>query len=146
MGLGRRRKSARDHLACVTVSLECLSLFQASQILESGRKIDDSLPASSPIWASEASRARTSERRSREGPRRYREARFACPNRRACSQAKLTRKNKNKNKTKQNWGETRARPSFPLFSSSFSPRMIRLAPHHLNSAVYYLNAWESGTG
>ena len=64
MGLGRRRKSARDHLACVTVSLECLSLFQASQILESGRKIDDSLPASSPIWASEASRARTSERAS----------------------------------------------------------------------------------
>ena len=41
MALGRRRKSARDHLACVTVSLECLSLFQVSQILESGRKIDE---------------------------------------------------------------------------------------------------------
>ena len=39
MALGRRRKSARDHLACVTVGLECLSLFQVSQILESGRKI-----------------------------------------------------------------------------------------------------------
>ena len=41
MALGRRRKSARDHLACVTVGLECLSLFPASQILESRRKIDE---------------------------------------------------------------------------------------------------------
>ena len=41
MALGRRRKSARDHLACMKVGLECLSLFQASQILESGRKIDE---------------------------------------------------------------------------------------------------------
>ena len=92
-----------------TVWLECVSLFQASQILESGRKIDDSLRASSSIWASEAAR----------DPGRSREARFACPNRRACLQAKLMRKNKNKNKTKQNWGETRARPSFPCFAPHF---------------------------
>ena len=44
-----------------------------------------SLRASSPLWASEASLART-----RLGPSlaRSREAHFACPNRRACSQAK----------------------------------------------------------
>ena len=44
--------------------------------------------ASSPIWASETSIARTHERGVK--PRRaFREARFACPNRRACSQAML---------------------------------------------------------
>ena len=49
--------------------------------------ITDSLRASSPIWASETSLART------RGPslEHSREARFACPNRRACSQAKLLR-------------------------------------------------------
>ena len=43
--------------------------------------------ASSPIWASETSLARTHEQK--EGPSlaRSREARFACPNRRVCSQA-----------------------------------------------------------
>ena len=57
----------------------------------------DSLRASSPIWASETSLARTRERAAK--PRgaeerspslaRSREARFACPNRRACSQANV---------------------------------------------------------
>ena len=50
----------------------------------------DSLRASSPIWASEASLARTCERAAK--PRgafaRSREAHFACPNRRACSQGR----------------------------------------------------------
>ena len=57
----------------------------------------DSLRASSTIWASETSLARTRERAAK--PRgaeerspslaRSREARFACPNRRACSQANV---------------------------------------------------------
>ena len=52
-----------------------------------------SLRASSPIWASEASLARTRERgagpsRLRRSLTRSRAARFARPNRRACSQAK----------------------------------------------------------
>ena len=47
---------------------------KAIQIRYLGRR-NGSLRASSPIWASETSLART------------REARFACPNRRACSQA-----------------------------------------------------------
>ena len=50
----------------------------------------DSLRASSHIWASETSLARTRERAARasgSSERRSREARFACPNRRACSQA-----------------------------------------------------------
>ena len=49
-----------------------------------------SLRASSPIWASEASLARTRERAAKlRGPSlaRSREAHFAYPNRRACSQA-----------------------------------------------------------
>ena len=50
-----------------------------------------SLRASSPIWASEASLARTRERpsRLRRSPARSRETRFTRPNRRACSQAIL---------------------------------------------------------
>ena len=50
-----------------------------------------SLRASSPIWASEASLARTRERAAKKrGQRkaRSREARFVRPNRRACSQAR----------------------------------------------------------
>ena len=56
-------------------------------------QISRSLRASSPIWASEVSRAKTRERAAK--PRgagslaRSREARFACPNRRACSQTKF---------------------------------------------------------
>ena len=46
-----------------------------------------SLRASSPIWASEASLARTRERALGPSLARSREAHFACPNRRACSQA-----------------------------------------------------------
>ena len=53
-----------------------------------------SLRASSPIWASEASLARTRERaaKPRGAPSlaRSREAHFAYPNRRACSQATLS--------------------------------------------------------
>ena len=45
-----------------------------------------SLRASSPIWASKTSLARTRERAAKP-----REARFACPNRRACSQASSDR-------------------------------------------------------
>ena len=51
------------------------------------------LRASSPVWVSEASLARTRERAAKPpGPSlaRSREARFARPNRRACSQAKAT--------------------------------------------------------
>ena len=54
-------------------------------------RIADSLRANSLIWASEASLAGTRERAAKpRGPSlaRSREARFACPNRRACSQAK----------------------------------------------------------
>ena len=72
------------------------------RIRKPNRLISSSLRASSPIWASEASLARTcervacvSERRSREGRgkalgaslARSREAHFASPNWRACSQA-----------------------------------------------------------
>ena len=50
-----------------------------------------SLRASSPVWASEASLARTrepaSERASGPSIARSGEAHFVCPNRRACSQA-----------------------------------------------------------
>ena len=64
-------------------------------------KQNSSLRASSPIWASEASLARTRERAVKpgagEGKRnpgptlaRSREAHFACANRRACSQASKT--------------------------------------------------------
>ena len=45
------------------------------------------LRARSPIWASEASLARTRERPAKLSLTRSREAHFACPNRRACSQA-----------------------------------------------------------
>ena len=64
-------------------------------------KQNSSLRASSPIWASEASLTRARERAAKpgagEGKRnpgpsleRSREAHFACPNRRACSQASKT--------------------------------------------------------
>ena len=52
--------------------------------LRAQNAIDGSLRASSPIWASETSLARPRERAARS-----REARFACPNRRACSHARL---------------------------------------------------------
>ena len=48
--------------------------------------VNRSLRASSPIWASEASRAKTRERAAKPLVR-SRETRFACPNRGACSQA-----------------------------------------------------------
>ena len=52
-----------------------------------------SLRASPPIWASKASRAGTRERAAKprgagDSLARSREARFACPNTRACSQAR----------------------------------------------------------
>ena len=49
-----------------------------------------SLRASSPIWASDTRLARTRKRAAKlrgAGQASSREARFACPNRRACSQA-----------------------------------------------------------
>ena len=54
-------------------------------------KQNSSLRASSPIWASEASLARTREQAAKPrgaGLACSRETHFACPNRRACSQAK----------------------------------------------------------
>ena len=50
-------------------------IFIKTQACYSGNNVTLSLRASSPVWASETGLART------------REARFACPNRRACSQA-----------------------------------------------------------
>ena len=50
-------------------------------------KLGTSLRASSPIWASEASLARTRPTRLRRSLARFRETRFTRPNRRACSQA-----------------------------------------------------------
>ena len=74
-----------------------LRLFKIDTSLQNIRRVGSSLQASSSIWASETSLARTRERAAK--PRgaeerspslaRSREARFACPNRRACSQAKL---------------------------------------------------------
>ena len=56
------------------------------------RSSSDSLRASSPIWASEASLARTRERAAMpRGAARSREAHFAYPNRRACSQARAVK-------------------------------------------------------
>ena len=65
------------------------------------------------------SRERASERRSREG-QRSREARFACPNRRACSQAKkhLARLTVAQNNFSLQWriqGRGPGVPSSPLF-------------------------------
>ena len=48
-----------------------------------------SLRASSPIWASEASLARTRELGASPLARAFRETRFTRPNRRACSQARI---------------------------------------------------------
>ena len=56
-------------------------------------QVSRSLRASSPIWASEVSRAKTRERAAKPpgagSLARSRKARFACPNRRACSQTKF---------------------------------------------------------
>ena len=53
-------------------------------------RVSTSLRASSPVWASETGLARMRERaaKPRGALARSREARFACPNRRACSQAR----------------------------------------------------------
>ena len=63
-----------------------ITKLQIPPLLHSGI----SLLASSPVWASKTGLARTRERAAK--PRgaslaRSREARFACPNRKACSQA-----------------------------------------------------------
>ena len=63
-----------------------LQLFRERLSLENVFWTFNSLRASSPIWASEASLSRTRERRTSLA--RFCEAHFACPNRRACSRAK----------------------------------------------------------
>ena len=52
---------------------------------------------------------------------------------RKCSWKRLLRRTRRENYS----------PQCPLVSPSFSPRTIQLAPHHLNSALYYLNACNS---
>ena len=88
------KKKRRGGKKCQIFASAMYSSYQAGVSPEGGLEVGKtlwffsealSLPASSPLWASEASLART-----RLGPSlaRSREAYFACPNRRACSQAK----------------------------------------------------------
>ena len=82
-------------VSLVPISLSPKVLFNDSERPEcllprenswANRKNDNSLRASSPIWASETSLARVRERAAKRLAR-SREVRLACPNRRACSQA-----------------------------------------------------------
>ena len=90
--------------------------------LHSGLKLCISSPrASSPIWASEASLAKT------------REARFACPNRRACSQASFKPYQTDHDSAKEagEKGKTNVDPKIPmkiLFHYTFHCKILRALP------------------